>query len=41
MPNYSYGELLALYEKERNCRIDLESTFQEKAKDSNKQVKAN
>lgn len=39
MPTYTYAELLALYEKEKNFRHDLESTFKEKSKESNKQVK--
>lgn len=38
MPTYTYAELLALYEKEKNFRHDLESTFKEKSKESNKQV---
>lgn len=38
MPNHSYAELLAMYEKERNTRLDLESSFTEKAKESNRQV---
>lgn len=38
MPMYSYAELLALYEKEKNFRHDLENTFQQKSKESNKQV---
>jgi hypothetical protein len=41
MPNYSYFELLAMYEKERNSRIDLETQYQEKAKESNKEVRQN
>jgi hypothetical protein len=38
MPTYTYAELLALYEKERNLRYDMEATFQQKTKESNKQV---
>ena len=36
--SFTYIELLALYEKEKNCRIDLETTFQQKAKEANKHV---
>lgn len=38
MPTYTYAELLALYEKEKTFRLELESNFQQKAKESNKQV---
>lgn len=38
MPTYTYAELLALYEKERNLRYDMEATFHQKTKESNKQV---
>lgn len=38
MPAYTYAELLALYEKEKTFRLDLEITFQQKSKDSNKQA---
>lgn len=38
MPVYSYAELLALYDKERTLRLDLESSFQQKSKEFNKQV---
>ena len=30
--------MLAMYEKEKTCRIDMETNFQQKAKDSNKQI---
>ncbi len=38
LPNYSYVELLALYDRERTVRLDLESNYSEKSKESNKQV---
>jgi hypothetical protein len=38
LPNHSYVELLALYDRERNIRLDLESNFKEKSKESKKQV---
>lgn len=38
MPVYSYGELLALYEREKLLRLDVETDFQQKTKESNKQV---
>ena len=34
----SYAELLVLYEKEKNLRIDMETTFQQKTKESSKQI---
>ena len=30
--------MLAMYEKEKTCRIDMETNFQQKAKDSNRQI---
>jgi hypothetical protein len=38
MPVYTYGELLGLYENEKNSRLDMEANFQQKSKDSAKQV---
>jgi DNA repair exonuclease SbcCD ATPase subunit len=35
---FTYAEMLAMYEKEKTCRIDMETNFQQKAKDSNKQI---
>ena len=34
----SYAELLVLYEKEKTLRIDMETTFQQKTKESSKQI---
>jgi hypothetical protein len=34
----SYAEMLVLYEKEKTLRIDMETTFQQKAKESSKQI---
>ena len=34
----TYVELLALYEKEKTCRIDMETNFQQTATEGNKQV---
>lgn len=36
--NYNYVELLAMYEKEKNAYADLESNFNQKAKESNKNI---
>ena len=34
----TYAEMLAMYEKEKTIRLDMETNFQQKAKDSNKQI---
>jgi hypothetical protein len=35
---YTYGELMSMYEKEKHLRMEMENSFQQKAKESNKQV---
>lgn len=37
--NYTYTEMLAMYEREKTLRIDMETTYNQKAKESNKQVR--
>ena len=36
--NYTYVELLAMYEKEKNNCAEMEAEFNQKAKESNKNV---
>lgn len=36
---HTYAELLAMYEKEREYRIDLENDFEHKSKESNRIVR--
>ena len=38
--NYTYTEMLAMYEREKTLRIDMETTYNQKAKESNKHVRA-
>ncbi len=35
---YTYAEMLAMYEREKEMRIDIETNFHHKAKESNRQV---
>ncbi len=36
--SHSYAELLAMYDREKELRIDIETNFHHKAKESNRQV---